>query len=85
MTLQMRNGAWSYEIGIPDGSRLESTASGSAALLIPGPNPGDTWSWLPAPSILSAARRGELGLRLVSERQSSSLPVRTLDPSRCAG
>lgn len=85
MTLQLRNGSNSFEIGVPDGSRLESTAAGSSALLIPGPNAGDTWSWLPAPSIVSAARHGHYGLTLLSERSLTAVRPRPYGLHRQAG
>jgi len=85
MTLQLRNGSNFYEIGVPEGSRLEATAAGSSALIIPGPRPGDTWSWLPAPSIVSAARRGHHGLSLLTERARSPIPSNTYEGHRQAG
>jgi hypothetical protein len=85
MTLHLRNGANFYEIGVPEGSRLESTLAGSSALIIPGPAAGDTWSWLPAPSIVPAARKGDFGLRLLSERQLAAQRNRHMEVHRHAG
>lgn len=69
MILQIRHGKHLYEVDVPRGSQLQSTSTGRRVLVIPGPRPLDTATWLPAPSIVGAARLGQFGLALRSERR----------------
>ena len=69
MLLRIRHGNRLFEIDVPQGSRLESSHNGRSVLLIPGPSPADTSTWLPAPSILQAACQGRYGLSLRGERE----------------
>lgn len=68
MLLHIRNGERLYEIDVPDNCRVERSPKGRPVLLIPGPTPTDTATWLPAPLIIDAARSREYGLDLTGER-----------------
>ena len=64
MILHLRNGKHVYEVDVPRGSEIRPNAHGLPVLIIPGPSPVDTATWLPAPEILDAARLGLHGLAL---------------------
>jgi hypothetical protein len=72
MLLHIRHGSCVYEVDVPRGCRVEPTANGRPVLLIPGDRPEDTYTWLPGPSIVEAARHGQFGLRLRGEQLLAS-------------
>ncbi|QDV37913.1 hypothetical protein [Tautonia plasticadhaerens] len=73
MILQVRQGETVFEVDVPRGCRVQRGSGGIPILIVPGPRPEDTSTWLPAPEILQAARLGLLGLSVRSEARPVSL------------
>ncbi|MEW4566512.1 hypothetical protein AB1L88_01465 [Tautonia sp. JC769] len=69
MILQLRHGKTLYEVHVPRGSQVQRNAIGLPMLIVPGPRPQDTASWVGAPEIVGAARRGQYGMSFRSERR----------------
>lgn len=69
MILQLRHGKTLYEVNVPRGSQIHRTAIGLPMLVVPGPRPQDTASWVGAQEIVGAARRGQYGMSFRSEHR----------------
>jgi hypothetical protein len=67
MILQVRHGKSVVQVDVPRGCKVQLGSGGIPILIVPGPRPEDTSTWLPAPEILEAARLGLFGLSIRSE------------------
>lgn len=64
MILQVRHGKSIVRVDVPRGCKVQLGSGGIPILIVPGPRPGDTSTWLPAPEIVEAARLGLFGLAI---------------------
>ena len=69
MILHLRHGKNLYEVKVPRGSQVYQNTCGRPVLIVPGPRPQDTASWIGASQIVDAARQGQFGMALRSEHR----------------
>lgn len=70
MLLHVRKGQEEIEVEIPRGSRVEPVPGGAPVLIIPGPTPVDTSTYVPAAKIYDAAVNEQFGMKLHTRLRS---------------
>jgi hypothetical protein len=72
MYVKVQYGGRIYDLGMPEGSRVERRPGREPLVVIPGPRPDDTSTMLTPAALLRAAHEGRYGVALCDHMTACS-------------